>query len=93
MPLRIGAGFCGGIAHIMTTTSYRYAPASFLAPFDYSSMIWAFMLGYAFFGEIPAVFVAIGAVIVATAGLFVVWRERQLGIKRVLEQQAVPVRG
>jgi drug/metabolite transporter (DMT)-like permease len=77
----------------MTTTSYRYAPASFLAPFDYSSMIWAFMLGYAFFGEIPAAFVAVGAVIVAAAGLFVVWRERQLGIKRLQEQQAVPARG
>jgi drug/metabolite transporter (DMT)-like permease len=89
----ISAGFCGGIAHIMTTTSYRYAPASFLAPFDYSSMIWAFMLGYAFFGEIPAAFVAVGAVIVAAAGLFVVWRERQLGIKRLQEQQAVPARG
>ena len=64
----ISAGFCGGIAHIMTTTSYRYAPASFLAPFDYSSMIWAFMLGYAFFGEIPAAFVAVGAVIDGAAG-------------------------
>ena len=88
-----GAGFCGGIAHIMTTTSYRYAPASFLAPFDYSSMIFAFMLGYAFFGEIPAALVAFGAVVVAAAGLFVVWRERQLGIKRLQEQQAVPARG
>ena len=90
----IGAGICGGIAHIISTSSHHYAPASFLVSFDYSSMIWAFLLGYLFFGEIPAALVAVGAVIVAAAGLFVVWRERQLGLKRPdVEQEIAAPRG
>jgi drug/metabolite transporter (DMT)-like permease len=85
----IGAGVAGGVAHIISTSSHHYAPASFLVSFDYSSMIWAFVLGYLFFGEIPAALVAVGAVIVAGAGLFVVWRERQLGLKRPEAEQEI----
>lgn len=85
----IGAGIAGGAAHILSTSSHHYAPASFLVSFDYSSMIWGFLLGYLFFGEIPAALVAVGAVIVASAGLFVVWRERQLGLKRPDSEQEI----
>jgi len=90
----IGAGIAGGVAHILSTSSHHYAPASFLVSFDYSSMIWGFLLGWLFFGEIPAALVAVGAVIVAGAGLFVVWRERQLGLKRPdAEQEIAAPRG
>jgi drug/metabolite transporter (DMT)-like permease len=75
-------GMIGGISHILLTESYRYAPMSVVAPFDYTSIIWAFVLGYAMFGEVPTTLVFIGAAIIAAAGLFVIWRERQLGIKR-----------
>jgi len=75
-------GMIGGISHILLTESYRYAPMSVVAPFDYTSIIWAFVLGYAMFGEMPTTLVFIGAAIIAAAGLFVIWRERQLGIKR-----------
>jgi hypothetical protein len=34
------------------------------------------------FGEVPTVLVFVGAAIIAVAGLFVIWRERQLGIQR-----------
>jgi drug/metabolite transporter (DMT)-like permease len=75
-------GMIGGISHILLTESYRFAPMSVVAPFDYTSIIWAFVLGYAMFGEVPTTLVFIGAAIIAAAGLFVIWRERQLGIKR-----------
>jgi hypothetical protein len=52
------------------------APASVVAPFDYTSMVWVFLLGYFFFNEISSMFVFIGAAIIAGAGLFVIWRER-----------------
>jgi len=67
------------------TESYRYAPASVVAPFDYSSMLWALLLGYWLFGELPTALVYIGALIVSGAGLYVIWRERQLGVKRARE--------
>lgn len=78
-----GIGISGGLGQIFFTDSYRFAPASFLAPFDYTAMLWAFLLGYWFFGEVPTPYVVIGAVVVASAGIFVILRERYLGLKRL----------
>jgi len=74
-------GFLGGTGHIFLTESYRYASASMVAPFDYTSMIWALILGYAMFGETPTVMIVLGSAIIAGAGLFVIWREQQLALK------------
>ena len=75
-------GFLGGTGHIVLTESYRHAAASVVAPFDYTSMILALILGYVMFGETPTVMIIIGSAIIAAAGLFVIWRERQLALKR-----------
>ena len=83
----IGAGVIGGLAHIVLTTSYRYAPASLVAPLDYTTMIWAFVFGYFLFEELPTIYVFVGGAIVAASGIFVVWRERQLGLRRVREAE------
>jgi drug/metabolite transporter (DMT)-like permease len=86
----VALGILGGLAHIFLTESYRYAPASVVAPFDYSAMLWALVLGYWLFGELPAKLVYLGAAIVTAAGLFVIWRERQLGLKRAREAEGPP---
>jgi drug/metabolite transporter (DMT)-like permease len=78
----IGIGICGGLAHIALTESYRFAPASLVAPFDYTSMLWALVLGYLAFGEFPTALGFLGAAIIVAAGLFVIWRERQLAAGR-----------
>ena len=83
----VAMGVFGGIGHIFLTESYRYAAASVVAPFDYTSMLWALLLGYWLFGELPTGLVYLGASIVAGAGLFVIWRERQLGIQRAREAE------
>jgi drug/metabolite transporter (DMT)-like permease len=83
----ISLGVLGGIAHIFLTESYRHVTASVVAPFDYTSMLWALMLGYWMFGELPNALVYFGGAIVAGAGLFVIWRERQLGLKRAREAE------
>jgi drug/metabolite transporter (DMT)-like permease len=83
----ISLGVLGGIAHIFLTESYRHATASVVAPFDYSAMLWALLLGYWVFGELPSALVYVGATIVAGAGLFVIWRERQLGLQRAREAE------
>jgi drug/metabolite transporter (DMT)-like permease len=77
----ITIGILGGLSHIFLTESYRLAPASVVAPFDYVSLLWAFFFGYMLFGEIPSRYVYAGAVVVAGSGLFVIWRERSLGKK------------
>jgi drug/metabolite transporter (DMT)-like permease len=83
----VSLGVFGGIAHIFLTESYRLATASVIAPFDYSAMLWALLLGYWVFGELPSALVYLGASIVAGAGLFVIWRERQLGLQRAREAE------
>lgn len=77
----ITIGCLGGLGHILLTESYRYASASVVAPFDYTSMIWALVLGYVMFGERPTVMIVLGSIIIAGAGLFVIWREQQLALK------------
>ena len=84
----ISIGVIGGLSHIFLTESYRYAPASVVAPFDYVALLWAFFFGYALFGEIPTWYVYAGAAIVAGSGLFVIWRERQLGLERTRKLQS-----
>lgn len=83
----IATGIFGGLAHIFLTESYRHATASVIAPFDYSSMLWALLLGYWLFGELPSTLVYVGAAIVAGAGMAVIFRERWLGLKRVPEAE------
>ena len=78
----ISIGILGGTGHIFLTESYRHASASLVAPFDYTAMIWALVLGYAMFGETPTAEIIVGSAIIAAAGLFVIWRERQLATMR-----------
>ena len=70
-------GLLGGLGQMAMTYSYRYAEPSLLAPFDYLGMVWAVLLGYFVFGEIPEHMVIIGSVVVIVAGLFIAWRERK----------------
>ena len=86
----VGTGLLGGTAHIFLTESYRHASASVVAPFDYTSMIWALVLGYAMFGEIPTTMIVLGSAIIAGAGLFVIWREHQLALARKLKTEGAP---
>jgi len=83
-----GLGILGGLSHILLTESYRLAPASLVAPLDYTALLWAFVIGYWAFGELPTATVYIGAPIVAGAGLYVIWRERQLGLERARARAA-----
>lgn len=79
------AGILGGIGQILLTESYRYADASVIAPFEYTTMIWALLLGWFMFADLPTPTILVGASIVTATGLFIVWRERRLGLERTKE--------
>ena len=74
------SGLGGGLAQILVTASYRYAPASLLAPYDYASMLFAIILGYLWFDETPTLAMLAGAALVVGGNAIVIWRERQLGV-------------
>lgn len=80
--LLVSAGVVGGIAQIFVTSSYRFGTVSMLAPYDYTSMLFAIVLGYVLFDEVATVNMLAGAALVIAAGALVIWRERQLGIER-----------
>ena len=85
----IMAGLLGGIGQILMTSSYRYADASLVAPFDYTSMLLALVIGYFIFDEVPTGTMLLGAGIVILAGVLIIWRERQLGIARAQQRKAM----
>lgn len=91
--LLITAGLIGGIAQIMITSSYRFGGASMLAPFDYASMIFATVIGYVAFNEVPTGPILLGAALVISGGVLIIWRERQLGLDRSKSKPNVPPQG
>lgn len=78
----LGAGLVGGTGQILLTSSYRYGDASVIAPFEYSSMLFAVAIGLIFFDEVPTVQMLVGASIVIAAGVLIILRERYLKIQR-----------
>ena len=80
--LLVAAGFIGGVAQILVTSAYRFGSVSMLAPYDYTSMLFAIILGYFLFDELPTALMLAGSGLVIVAGALVIWRERQLGMER-----------
>ena len=78
----VSAGLIGGVAQILITSAYRHAEAGLLAPFDYASMLFALAIGYVVFGDVPTASMLAGACLVIASGVAIIWRERQLGLKR-----------
>lgn len=76
------AGLIGGVAQIFLTSAYRFADASVVAPFDYASMLFALIIGYMIFDEVPTRAMLGGAALIILAGIIIIWREHQLGLKR-----------
>ncbi|NTT85569.1 DMT family transporter [Tabrizicola fusiformis] len=89
----IGAGLLGGVGQILLTSSYREADASVVAPFDYASMIFALLIGYYVFAEVPSWTMLGGAALVVLAGVLIIWRERKLGLERAQRRKAMSPQG
>lgn len=68
----------GGLAQLTLTAALRFAPVSLVMPMDYSSLIWATLLGILLFQQYPSHWTWIGAPIVIGSGLVIVWREHRL---------------
>jgi len=74
--LLVGCGLLGGITQILMTLSLRYAEASLLAPFDYTTLLWSVAVGYLLLGNLPESTTVIGAILVVLGGLYSVLYER-----------------
>ncbi len=86
----IASGFFGGLGQILLTESYRHADVSTVAPFEYTSIILGIAIAYTLFGDIPAFNTLVGTAITVSAGIFIIYREHQLGLERKAARKASP---
>ena len=70
-------GLMGAGAHFFLIQAFSHSQASLLAPFNYSKLIWVTILGYIVFGDVPGIDTLIGSIVIAAAGLYVLYRERR----------------
>lgn len=87
------AGFLGGVGQILLTECYRHADVSTIAPFEYTSIIFGSVIAYMAFGDVPTLETLIGTLIVAAAGIFIIFREHQLGLERRAARKASTPQG
>jgi drug/metabolite transporter (DMT)-like permease len=68
-------GVSNAVGQYWWTRALHLAPASAVAPFFYLSLIWASILGFAVWGDVPTIPLVIGSAVVVASGLFLLWRE------------------
>ncbi|HEX7206076.1 MAG TPA: DMT family transporter [Xanthobacteraceae bacterium] len=68
-------GASNAVGQYWWTRALHLAPASAVAPFYYLSLIWASVLGFAVWDEIPTISLIVGSAVVVASGLFLIWRE------------------
>ncbi|QRM54116.1 DMT family transporter [Sinorhizobium sp. BG8] len=76
LALMAATGALAGIAQFALFEGMRRAPVSMLAPFEYSSLVWAFALGFLIWGDVPAANVFLGAALIFSAGMIIIAAER-----------------
>ncbi|OCO98209.1 MULTISPECIES: DMT family transporter [unclassified Ensifer] len=74
--LMAGTGVIAGIAQFALFEGMRRAPISVIAPFEYTSLVWAFGLGFLIWGDVPTANVFAGAGLIFAAGLLIIVGER-----------------
>lgn len=75
LALMLAFGVAAAAASILYTLGYKVAAPSFVAPFEYSALIWASLLGFLLWGDVPPSTTFAGAALIIAAGLWMVWRE------------------
>jgi drug/metabolite transporter (DMT)-like permease len=73
------SGIVAMAAHVCVNRSLKLAPASVVVPYQYTMIVWAIVLGYLVFGDVPEVAMLAGAAIITASGLFIFWREHARG--------------
>jgi drug/metabolite transporter (DMT)-like permease len=71
----VASGVMNGLGQYWWTRALYLAPASAVSPFYYFMLIWAMVLGFVFWGDVPTAALLLGAAIVVASGLFLLWHE------------------
>jgi len=77
--LMVAIGAFGSTGHYLLIRAHRLAPASTLAPFIYTQLVWTTTWGFLIFGDVPHHWTIVGGLIVVGSGLYLLYRERKVG--------------
>lgn len=69
-------GIAGAAGHWFLIRANRHAPATVLAPFNYTQLVWMVLAGYLLFGDVPGPNTIVGAAIIVASGLYILYREQ-----------------
>lgn len=72
--------------YILVILAMRTGEISFVAPFRYTALLWAIVLGIVFFGELPDLAMLAGAALVIASGLYSLYRESVVGKRRPISE-------
>ncbi len=81
LALMLGIGLVSGLGQFLLLEGFRYAPASALAPVEYTGLVWAGVYGYAIWADVPGPGTFAGAALIVSGSLALVWSESR---KRLL---------
>ena len=73
--LLICGGLLGGVGQLLLTEALRRASVAVIAPFDYTQLVWASLIGFFVWQETPQALTWLGALVVAASGIYILWRE------------------
>ena len=76
-PLFVLAAALGGAGHFLLIRGLQLAPVAVVQPFTYTLLLWAVVIGYLMFGDVPDLWTLTGAAIVVAAGCYRALRERR----------------
>jgi len=79
--LMCAMGLFSGLGHYLLIVGHRLAPASVLAPFIYTEIVWMIGLGYLVFHDVPNSWTLAGVAVVTASGLYLLYRERVAGVQ------------
>ncbi len=65
-----------GVAHFLMIETFRLAEAKIVAPFKYCTIVWAMVIGYLFWSDVPDAWILTGGSLVVASGLYILHRER-----------------
>ena len=72
----VTTGVTATVAFILLFTAYSIASPSVVSPFEYSILLWAILIGWIYFEEIPTLSTVIGILIIVSSGIYIFIREK-----------------
>lgn len=70
-----GIGVSSSFAHLMLIMALKFADAAVLQPFNYMLLVWAVLVGYVVFDDLPDLWTVVGAAVIVSSGLYTLYRE------------------